>query len=321
MFVVAITGRRSWHVGVKADANLRRLNLIKNSALVLLGSAIFISISFFIIFHDNPARPVIGEPHDADNQGGNVRYYVNGPEGAEVVVLLASYARSGSDFNELVESVNHSGYRTLVLQARGIGGTDLPGYDVTLFDYADDLAVVLNQEELLTPVTLVGHAFGNRIARAFASRYPARVRSLILLAAGDSGPPADVRNDIFKILVRSLPDSIRSGALHRAFFAPDNTAPNYWMSGWYPRAGLAQGRATALTPLDQWSSGGTAPMIVVQPAQDAAAPDGARKLKRLYPDRVTIVSLENAGHAILPEQPEEIARIVLGHLDSQRLER
>ena len=88
-----------------------------------------------------------------------------------------------------------------------------------------------NQEKLRNPVTLVGHAFGNRIARAFASRYPARVRSLILLAAGDSGPPADVRNDIFKILVRCLPDSIRSGALNRAFFAPDNNAVPHWPNG------------------------------------------------------------------------------------------
>ena len=288
--------------------------MIKKFALVILGTAIFIGISSAVILLDNPARPVVGQPLLADNQGIDVRYYISGPDNAEVVVLLASYARSGSDFNELVDRVNRAGYRALILQARGIDGTGLPRYNVTLFDYADDLAAVLNQEKLRTPVTLVGHAFGNRIARAFASRYPARVRSLILLAAGDSGPPADVRNDIFKILVRCLPDSIRSGALHRAFFAPDNNAPNYWMSGWYPRAGLAQGKATASTPLAQWSSGGTAPMLVVQPAQDAAAPDGAEKLKQLYPDRVTIVVLENSGHAILPEQPEEVSQIVLGHL-------
>ncbi len=295
--------------------------MIKKFALVILGSAIIFSLLSAVILLDNPARPVVGQPLLAVNQGIDVRYYISGPDNAEVVVLLASFARSGSDFNELVDRVNRAGYRALILQARGIDGTGLPGYNVTLFDYANDLAAVLNQEKLRAPVTLVGHAFGNRIARAFASRYPARVRSLILLAAGDSGPPADVRNDVFKILVRILPDSVRSEALHRAFFAPGNHAPNYWMSGWYPRAGLAQGRATASTPLAQWSSGGTAPMLVVQPAQDAAAPDGAEKLKLLHPDRVTVVNLENAGHAILPEQPEEIARIVLGHLDSQRSER
>ncbi|MEP4147681.1 MAG: alpha/beta hydrolase [Halioglobus sp.] len=288
--------------------------MIKKFALALLSIALFIGISSILVLRDNPARPAIGESRHADNHGINIQYYVSGPRQADVVVLLASYARSGSDFNELVGEINRAGYRTLVLQARGIDGTDLHDFDVTLFDYADDLASVLEQERLFTPVTLVGHAFGNRIARAFASRYPQRARSLLLLAAGDSGPPTNVRNDIFKILVRCLPESIRSRALHRAFFAPDNDAPSYWMQGWYPRAGIAQGKATASTPLAQWASGGRAPMLVVQPANDAAAPDGAEKLKRLHPDRVTVVILENAGHATLPEQPEEVSLIVLDHL-------
>jgi pimeloyl-ACP methyl ester carboxylesterase len=294
--------------------------LIKKCVLALIGCTIVIGVFGFAALRDNPARPVIGEPRNTDNHGVILRYYISGPDDREVVVLLASYARSGSDFNELVERINRAGYRTLVLQARGIDGTELPGYNFTLFDYAEDLAAVLDHEALFSPVVLIGHAFGNRIARSFASRYPERVRSLVLLAAGDDAPPTDVRNDIFRIQLSFLPDSTRSGALHRAFFAPDNRAPDYWMTGWYPRAGLAQGSATASTPLAQWSSGGTAPMLVIQPAQDAAAPDGAEKLKQLYPDRVTIVNLENAGHAILPEQPEEIARIVLGHLDSQRSE-
>ena len=295
--------------------------MIKKIVFVLISCTIVTGIFGFVALRDNLARPVIGEPRHTENHGVILRYYISGPDDAEVVVLLASYARSGSDFNELVARVNRAGYRTLVLQARGIDGSELPGYDVTLFDYADDLAAVLDHEALPSPVALIGHAFGNRIARSFASRYPTRVRSLVLLAAGDSGPPPDVRNDILKILIGCLPNSIRRGALQRAFFAPNNRAPNYWMTGWYPRAGLAQGRATASTPLAQWSSGGTAPMLVVQPAQDAAAADGAEKLKLLHPDRVTVVNLENAGHAILPEQPEEIARIVLGHLDSQRSER
>jgi pimeloyl-ACP methyl ester carboxylesterase len=304
------------HNQLTAYTTKTRLNLIKTFSLVLFGSVILIGISTMVILRDNPARSAIGDPHYADNQGISIQYYLGGPRTGAVVVLLASYARSGSDFNELVEELNQSGYRSLVLQARGIDGTELTGLDVTLFDYADDLAAVLNKEELLSPVSLVGHAFGNRIARAFASRYPDRVRSLVLLAAGDSGPPPDVRNDIFKILIRCLPESTRSAALHRAFFATGNNAPNYWLSGWYPRAGLAQGRATASTPLKQWAAGGKAPILVVQPVNDAAAPDGAEKLKSLYPHRVEVTNLEDAGHATLPEQPEAVSRILLKHLAS-----
>ena len=32
-------------------------------------------------------------------------------------------------------------------------------------------------------------------------------------------------------------------------------------------------------------------------------------------DRATVLSLSNAGHAVLPEQPEEVARLVLDWLD------
>jgi hypothetical protein len=37
------------------------------------------------------------------------------------------------------------------------------------------------------------------------------------------------------------------------------------LSGWYSRAGLAQAYATANTPSSQWSSGGDAPMLILQP--------------------------------------------------------
>mgnify|MGYP000168016984 CR=1 FL=1 len=49
-------------------------------------------------------------------------------------------------------------------------------------------------------------------------------------------------------------------------------------------------------------------------AAAAAAELGAKKLKTHYPDRVTVRMLEDAGHAILPEQPEQVSLIVLEHL-------
>lgn len=291
--------------------------MIKKIALFLfLGPVLLITLSAMTL-RDNPARPTVGEPRQTDHEGISIRYYVSGPINAEPIVLLASYARSGSDFNELVTAINLAGYRTSVLQARGIDGSDLPDWDVSLLDYADDVAAVLDQERLAEPLTIVGHAFGNRIARAFSSRYPHKVRSLVLLAAGDSAPPTETRNDIFKILANILPDSIRVSALQRAFFAPDHRAPDYWIRGWYPRAGLAQGNATATTPQDQWVSGGQAPMLVVQPEHDAAAANGAKKLRLMHPDRVTVMGLEDAGHAILPEQPQRVSQLVLDHLSSR----
>lgn len=281
------------------------------SAILIIIAATFI---FICSFKDNLARPAAGLPKIINSHGLAIQYFVNGPEDGETLVLQASYARSGSDFNELVFRLNDAGYRTLVMQARGIEGTELPSMRPTLFDYADDLAAVIDAEGLRQPLTLIGHAFGNRILRAYASRYPERVRSLILLAAGDGAPPPEIRNAIFRILLRTLPQSVRSDALHLAFFAPGNSAPDYWLRGWYPKAGLAQGQATATTSAEEWTHGGGAKMFIIQPQFDAAAPNGADKLLQLYPERVTVELLPQAGHAILPEQPDTVSELILDYL-------
>ncbi|CAH0990012.1 hypothetical protein SIN8267_00094 [Sinobacterium norvegicum] len=284
---------------------------------ILLSLAILIAVFTGLIIYalqDNPARATIGEARYADHNGFQLQYFVSGDDRAGTVILQASYARSGSDFNELVGDLNKAGYRTLIMQARGIDGSELPSLQATLFDYADDLAVILEQEQLTQPMTLIGHAYGNRVARAFASRYPQQAKSLVLLAAGDDAPPPETRNAIFKILLNVVPDSSRIEALELAFFAPMNPPVDYWIRGWYPKAGLAQGNATATTPAEQWIDGGSASILILQPRFDAAAAEGAAKLKRLHPERVTVVELDTAGHAILPEQPDEVSRLVLGHL-------
>ena len=282
-----------------------------------LGLVIFVLIVVAVVSYalsDNPARAMIGEERIAHHNGIAIQYFVSGSDQHETLVLQASYARSGSDFNELVQALNQAGYRTLIMQARGIDGSELPSLQTTLFDYAGDLAAVLDQEGLHQPVTLIGHAFGNRIARAFSSSHPARVRSLVLLAAGDSSPPPETQNAIFTVLLNIWPDSARSEALQKAFFAPNNQAPDYWLSGWYPKAGLAQGTATASTPHREWTHGGEANMLVVQPEFDAAAAEGAANLLKAHPNRVKVIPLANAGHAILPEQLPVVKDLIVAHL-------
>ena len=67
---------------------------------------------------------------------------------------------------------------------------------------ATDVVAVLDQEGIKEPVYLVGHAFGNRIARAFASRHAERVRATVLLSAGGEAPtPAPVRQAIQTVLL------------------------------------------------------------------------------------------------------------------------
>jgi pimeloyl-ACP methyl ester carboxylesterase len=65
---------------------------------------------------------------------------------------------------------------------------------------------------------------------------------------------------------------------------------------------------------DEWSSGGDAPILVLDPAEDAAAPGGGILLKNEHPARVTLKVIPAAGHALLPEQPNLVAREVVAFL-------
>ena len=56
-------------------------------------------------------------------------------------------------------------------------------------------------------------------------------------------------------------------------------------------------------------------MLVVQPACDAlAVPANAHALDDAFGDRVEVVTVVGAGHALLPEQPEALAHIVVDRL-------
>jgi pimeloyl-ACP methyl ester carboxylesterase len=56
-------------------------------------------------------------------------------------------------------------------------------------------------------------------------------------------------------------------------------------------------------------------MLVIQARQDAIAlPGNGESLKQEFGDRVTLIEIDNAGHAMLPEQPDALARAVPGYL-------
>jgi pimeloyl-ACP methyl ester carboxylesterase len=73
-----------------------------------------------------------------------------------------------------------------------------------------------------------------------------------------------------------------------------------------------QGKATPLMKDNVWLAGGTKPMLVLQAVEDAIASseDAGEPLATEFPDRVKLVIVEEAGHALLPEQPEAISTAV-----------
>jgi pimeloyl-ACP methyl ester carboxylesterase len=190
---------------------------------------------------------------------------------------------------------------------------------LTLHDYAGDVAAVIAQEAPGSKVVVVGHAFGNFVARMLATDHPDLVRGVVLAAASAGKVPPgttekpispEVREAIDKSGDLSLPDAQRLVYLQRAFFAPGHD-PSVWLTGWYPAAMAAESAASAATPVDAWFAAGTAPVLDLQAADDTVAPRKfAGVVKAALGDRVTVVVIPDAGHALAPEQPQAMANAI-----------
>jgi pimeloyl-ACP methyl ester carboxylesterase len=233
-------------------------------------------------------------------------------EGAgPLLVMLPSSSRDSEDFDAPAAAFARAGLRVLRPQPRGMGRSEGPLTNLTLHDYAADVAAVIRYAAA-GPAIVLGHAFGQWVARALAERHPGLVRGLVLAAAAARHPPAHLRDLLSRCADTTLPDADRMEALRAAFFAPGHEPPPAWLAGWHPEAGRGQRAASAATPRQEWWAGGTAPILDLQAEQDPWRPrETAGELRdELGAERVSIALIPNASHALLPEQPDAVVRAV-----------
>lgn len=290
------------------------MKIWKSLGLLTAAAVLLFALCATMALRDRPARLALGEGRITHGAAGAIEYFASGS--GPSVLLLPSFARAASDFNELATALNRAGYRTLAVQPRGVGRSALGRYGATLHDFAHDVVSVLKAENIAVPVTIVGYAFGNRVARAAAENFPERVDRLVLLSAGGEAPtPPEAGRRVGVALFGFWSERARHQAISQAFFAEGQRVPAHWETGWYPLTGLIQTRAVALTPFAEWGDGGKARVLIVQALSDRLAPPAlAHRMLERHPARVTWREIEGAGHAMLPEKPDQIASELLAFL-------
>jgi pimeloyl-ACP methyl ester carboxylesterase len=231
------------------------------------------------------------------------------------VVLLANAGCSTGYFADLAQKLTGGGFQSIAINMRGVGESRGSLEGATLHDLAADVAGVI--EALgCGPAHLVGHAFGNRIARCLAADRPSLVRSVILLAAGGLiAPPTPLGTAFRDATEAKMNGSDCVTVLGARWLSPASDPRILSAVKCWPALHIAHLVTSRNVPLEEWWSAGTAPLLVVQGLDDEAAPPGnGYALREQLGERVRLIDLPRAGHFMVLEQPEAVARAVVEFL-------
>ena len=226
-----------------------------------------------------------------------------------LIVLLPSRGRDSEDYDAVAAGLAREGFRVLRPQPRGMLASKGPLKEISLHDLARDVATVIERENA-GPAVIVGHAYGNWVARMTAVDHPKLVRGVVLAAAAAKKFPPRLSQLVSKSADETVPEGERLAAMQEIFFASGND-PRIWLKGWWKEASEAQRVAAANVKQSDWWAAGTVPLFDLQAGNDPFMPETSRNdLKNEFPDRVTLAVVPNSSHALLPEQPEAVVKAI-----------
>jgi pimeloyl-ACP methyl ester carboxylesterase len=242
---------------------------------------------------------------------GDVQVEVVVDGAGPAIVLLPSLARDSDDYDAVADGLAAAGFLVLRPKPRGIGRSSGPMTGITLHDLARDIAEVVAKLGGGRAV-IVGHAFGNWVARMTAADHPGLVRGVVIAAAAAKTYAPELTKAVTSAGNPALSRDERLAALRFAFFAPGND-PTGWLDGWHPDIRDSQRAAVAAVRQDEWWSGGSAPLLDLQGAEDPFKPKAKRnEMKDEFGQRVTVMVIPHASHALMPEQPQAVVAALVG---------
>ncbi|MGB0963559.1 MAG: alpha/beta fold hydrolase [Mycobacterium sp.] len=258
----------------------------------------------------------------ADSQAGASQIVDTGAAAIETyvaghgpsVIIIPSYGRDGGqDYDAVTAALVGAGFRVLRPQPRGVARSVGPMDGVSFEDMASDIAAVIAALADGSAVVL-GHAFGNFVARATAVYHPEQVAAVILASAAGKTVAPEINSAPMRAGDLSLSDDERLAALRLAFFSPNHDA-SIWLTGWYPHTlGMQVDCVRRDDPARYWGAG-HGPVLEIIPALD---PFHQRSewgdLRARYGTRISTTVIEDASHALFPEQPDAVAESIIGYL-------
>ncbi len=259
-------------------------------------------------------------------------------ESAETVVMIHGNPSWSFFYRKLVIALRNN-YRCIVPDHIGMGLSDKPDdktYDFTLNQRADDLESLLDHLNITNSITLVLHDWGGMIGMAYATRYPERIKRLIILNTSAFHLPKDksvpwqlklsripiigiILNQGFNIFARNavkqcVTRTTMSPEVAAAYLAPyNNWSHRRAIQKFILDIPLQPGSATYETVerIDKATEKlSEIPMLICWGMKDFVFDHHfLEEWTKRFPD-AELYRFEDAGHYILEDAPEDIIHLI-----------
>ncbi len=237
----------------------------------------------------------------------NIHFEIHGPDDAPAVVLLHHGLGSTRAWRKQVPALVEAGYRVLVYDRWGYGGSEARvGLDVPSFETdIADLDVLLATGNV-QPVTLIGHSDGGTLALYYAMLYPERVKSLVTVAAHIYLEPK-MQPGILSIKQGFEQDERFRQGMQLAHGDKFESVFANWFDSWHKPAALTWDMRPLLGKI-------SCPTFVIQGENDEhATPQHAIDIAENIPG-AELWLVENAAHMLPQEMPDKFNQKVLEFL-------
>jgi len=257
-----------------------------------------------------------------ENLGARIHWDEEGSGAPMLLIMRLGWPSQG--WHRLRPALSEK-YRTIAMDNRGVGRSEVPAGPYSIAQMAADAAAVLNAARVNT-AHILGVSMGGMIAQEFALQYPNKVRSLILGCTAAGGPEAvRAEEEALRVLMTRGNDADEFARAINPFIYDAGTSPQIVEEDtavrrkWYA---TADGYFAQLQAVMAWEAYSrlqqiAAPTLVIHGENDRLVPaENGKRIAARIPG-AKLVLIPGASHIFTTDQPVLAQKAILDFLDAQ----